>query len=102
MVAQQDETIDAIETHAAQANKDMEQGCVLYIFFTHTHPFFTHLPWPILIPIHPSLQETDKAVEHARAARRKRWICFWITIVILAIVAIVLAVVLTQVIPKNK
>ncbi|QRW07396.1 syntaxin protein [Ceratobasidium sp. AG-Ba] len=74
MVAQQDETIDAIETHAAQADKDMEQG----------------------------LEQTGKAVEHARAARRKRWICFWISVVILAIIAIVLAVTLSKVIPNKN
>ncbi|CAE6443027.1 unnamed protein product [Rhizoctonia solani] len=74
MVAQQDETIDAIETHAAQADKAMEQG----------------------------LQETDKAVDHARAARKKRWICFWISVAILCVIAIILAVVLTRVIPKNN
>jgi len=74
MVAQQDETIDAIESHAAMADKDMENG----------------------------LDQTGKALEHARAARRKRWICFWISVAILAVIAIILAVVLTQVIPKNK
>ncbi|CAE7211395.1 unnamed protein product [Rhizoctonia solani] len=74
MVAQQDETIDAIETHAAQADTAMEQG----------------------------LKETDKAVDHARAARKKRWICFWISVAILCVIAIILAVVLTQVIPKNN
>ncbi|CAE6410255.1 unnamed protein product [Rhizoctonia solani] len=74
MVAQQDETIDAIETHAGQADKAMEQG----------------------------LGETHKAVDYARAARKKRWICFWISVVILCIIAIILAVVLTRVIPRNN
>ncbi|KAB5590289.1 Syntaxin-like protein psy1 [Ceratobasidium theobromae] len=74
MVAQQDETIDAVEAHAAQVDKDMENG----------------------------LQQTDKAVEHARAARRKRWICFWISVAILVVIAIILAVVLSQVIPKKN
>lgn len=74
MVAQQDETIDAIETHAAQADKDMEQG----------------------------LQQTDKAVDYARAARRKRWICFWITLAILAVIAIILAATLSKLIPQKK
>ncbi|KAG9123770.1 Plasma membrane t-SNARE, secretory vesicle fusion [Ceratobasidium sp. 392] len=68
MVAQHDETIDAIEAHAAQADKDMENG----------------------------LDQTGKAVEHARAARRKRWICFWIIVVILVVVAIILAVTLSR------
>ncbi|KAG9096507.1 Plasma membrane t-SNARE, secretory vesicle fusion [Ceratobasidium sp. UAMH 11750] len=75
MVAQQDETIDAIETHAAKADKDMENG----------------------------LDQTGIAVDHARAARRKRWICFWITLAILAVIAIILAVVLSKYIPgKNN
>ncbi|KAG9097762.1 Plasma membrane t-SNARE, secretory vesicle fusion [Ceratobasidium sp. 370] len=73
MVAQQDETIDAIETHAARADKDMENG----------------------------LEQTDKAVDHARAARRKRWICFWITLAILAVIAIILAVTLSKLIPQK-
>jgi len=39
-------------------------------------------------------QQLQKGVKHARAARRKRWICFGIIVLILIIVAIVLAVVL--------
>lgn len=37
MVAQQDETIDAIETHAAQADKDMEHGYVNLLIITSIH-----------------------------------------------------------------
>ncbi|KAF9227551.1 t-SNARE, partial [Gyrodon lividus] len=29
------------------------------------------------------ISEVDVAIKHARAARRKRWICFWITVVII-------------------
>jgi len=64
LVEQQDETINAIETTAGTVEKDVEQG----------------------------LQHADKAVVSARAARKKRWICFAIIIVILAIIAIVLAI----------
>jgi len=64
LVEQQDETINAIETTAGGVEKDVEQG----------------------------LQHADKAVVSARAARKKRWICFAIIVVILAIIAIVLAV----------
>jgi len=64
LVEQQDETINAIETTAGAVEKDVEQG----------------------------LNHADKAVVSARAARKKRWICFGIIIIILAIVAIVLAV----------
>ena len=51
LVEQQDETIATIETQAGQVNNDMEQG----------------------------LKYTEQAVIKARKARRKKWICFWIT-----------------------
>lgn len=69
LVEQQDETVIAIETSAASAEKDLEVG----------------------------VQYTDKAVESARGARKKRWICFVLIIVLLVIIAIVIA---TQVVPK--
>ncbi|KIM49203.1 hypothetical protein M413DRAFT_99881 [Hebeloma cylindrosporum] len=40
-----------------------------------------------------ALQHTETAVKHARAYRKKRWICFFILLVILCILAIVLGVV---------
>ncbi|KAG9103576.1 Plasma membrane t-SNARE, secretory vesicle fusion [Ceratobasidium sp. 370] len=64
LVAQQDETIDQVEHSAMEASKDMEVG----------------------------LKHTEAAVDSARGARKKRWICFGIIVVILAIIAIVLAV----------
>ncbi|KAH8106740.1 t-SNARE [Cristinia sonorae] len=64
LVEQQDETIRAIETTAATVEKDTEAG----------------------------LNYTEKAVDSARAARKKRWICFGILIVLLIIIAIVVAV----------
>jgi len=68
LVEQQDETINVIETQAEGVMKDTEAG----------------------------LGFTEKAVVSARAARKKRWICFIIIVVILIIVAIVVAVVVTN------
>ncbi|KAG8217829.1 t-SNARE [Butyriboletus roseoflavus] len=68
MVEQQSDMIDNIETTAASVEKDMEAG----------------------------VGHTDKAIGSARAARKKRWICFFLTLIILAIVAIILAVVITN------
>ena len=42
------------------------------------------------------LDYTNKAVNSARSARKKRWICFFIIVIVLIIVAIVLAVVITN------
>ncbi|KAI0810921.1 t-SNARE [Irpex lacteus] len=64
LVEQQDEQINTIEATAATVEKDVESG----------------------------LQHTEKAVDSARAARKKRWICFAIFIVILIIIAIIIAV----------
>ncbi|KAH9005215.1 t-SNARE [Lactarius hatsudake] len=64
LVAQQEDTINAIETSATQVAGDTEAG----------------------------LAQTEKAVKHARAARRKRWICFFIFLIILAIVGIAVGV----------
>ncbi|KAF9453240.1 t-SNARE [Macrolepiota fuliginosa MF-IS2] len=68
LVEQQDEVVNTIETAAAGVEKDVETG----------------------------LQYTNKAVDSARAARKKRWICFFIIVIVLIIVAIVLAVVITN------
>ncbi|KAL0573275.1 hypothetical protein V5O48_008682 [Marasmius crinis-equi] len=74
LVAEQDETIMNIETQAAAVEKDTEQG----------------------------LQYTEKAVDSARAARKKRWICFFIIVILLIIIAVVVAVVVIQNKPKNN
>lgn len=74
LVEQQDETINVIEAQAATVEKDVEAG----------------------------LGYTEKAVDSARAARKKRWICFFIILIILIIIAIVVAVVVVQNINKNK
>jgi syntaxin 1B/2/3 len=43
-----------------------------------------------------SLGYTNKAVESARAARKKRWICFFIILVILIVVGVVVGVLVAQ------
>lgn len=48
-----------------------------------------------------SLQYTEKAVDSARAARKKRWICFMLAVIILAIIAIVVAVAIVKAVKKN-
>lgn len=63
LVLEQDESVKMIETQAAQVNTDVEQG----------------------------LDQTKKAVKSARAARRKRWICFFIILIII-IIAVVIGV----------
>jgi len=68
LVEEQDESITVIEAHAETAVKDLETG----------------------------LKHTDKAVVSARAARRKRWICFIIILIILAIIGIVVGVVVSN------
>ncbi|KAA1474904.1 t-SNARE [Dentipellis sp. KUC8613] len=73
LVEQQDETINVIEAQAGDVEKDVEAG----------------------------LGHTEKAVDSARAARKKRWICFFIILIILAIVGIVIGVVVAQNSKKN-
>ncbi|KAF9521191.1 hypothetical protein BS47DRAFT_1335306 [Hydnum rufescens UP504] len=68
LVEQQDESITVIEAHAETATKDLETG----------------------------VKETDRAVVSARAARRKRWICFIILLIILAIIGIVVGIVVAN------
>jgi len=68
LVEQQDETINVIQAQAGNVEKDTEAG----------------------------LQYTDKAVSSARAARKKRWICFIICIILLAVVGIVIGIVVSN------
>jgi syntaxin 1B/2/3 len=68
LVEQQDETINTIETTAANVEKDTEAG----------------------------LGYTEKAVVSARAARKKRWICFFIILVLLIAAGIAIAVVVVN------
>jgi syntaxin 1B/2/3 len=65
LVEQQDETVDVIQDAAASVEKDAEAGT----------------------------GHTTKAVSSARAARKKRWICFGLFVILLIIVAIIIAVV---------
>ncbi|KAJ7099281.1 t-SNARE [Mycena belliarum] len=70
LVEQQDETVVAIENTAIDVEKNAGEA----------------------------LKETSRAVEFARSARGKRWICFFIVLIVVAILAIVLAIEFT----KNK
>ena len=92
LVEQQDEQIKNIESTAMTVEKDTEAGWVLRVSFRDW--LFTSFNY--------SLGYTDKAVDSARAARKKRWICFFITLIILAIVAIVVGVTVSQHINNNK
>jgi len=71
LVEQQDETVQNIETTAATVERDTEAG----------------------------LGHTVAAVESARSARKKRWICF---VIILIIVIIIAAVVAIEVVHNNN
>ena len=66
LVEQQDETIDTIQETAVNIEKDTEAGT----------------------------GHTNKAVGSARAARKKRWICFGLFVLLLVIIAIVVAIVI--------
>jgi len=68
LVEQQDDTINVIETTAASVEKDAEAG----------------------------LGHTGAAVKSARAARKKRWICFILTLVLLIIIGIIVGVVVSN------
>jgi len=66
LVEQQDETVNVIEETAAHVEKDAEAG----------------------------LGHTIKAVGSARAARKKRWICFGLMVLLLVIIIIIIAVII--------
>jgi len=68
LVEQQDETINVIEETAAHVEKDTEVG----------------------------LGHTTQAVTSARAARKKRWICFGLFALLLVIIIIIIAVVVVN------
>ncbi|TBU35805.1 t-SNARE [Dichomitus squalens] len=73
LVEQQDEQITVINDTVKEVEKDVETG----------------------------LNYTNKAVDSARAARKKRWICFILCLIIIIIIAIVVAVVVLQNQHKN-
>jgi len=68
LVAKQDDTLNAIEAYAATIERDTEAG----------------------------LKYTEKAVASARAARKKRWICFWVLLAILILIAIAITATVLQ------
>ncbi|KAJ7646017.1 t-SNARE [Mycena polygramma] len=72
LVDQQDETVAAIENTAIDVEHNADEGA----------------------------KEVTRAVKIARALRRKRWICFIITLIVVAILAIVLAIEFTK--PKSS
>lgn len=84
LVAQQDEAIENIDVTGRRIEDDTRAGYVPVLTF----PYFTLNSFFLC-----SLQQTEKAVEHARSARRKRWICFSIIVLVLAVLAIVLGIV---------
>jgi len=80
LVNQQDDVINAIEVSATQVQKDTEAGYVTRCFAEFSSN------WSC------SLGQTEKAVGHARSARRKRWFCFLLFLVVLAAVGIAVGV----------
>lgn len=74
LVEKEDEVIGGIEREAADTAVHAEQG----------------------------LKHTEKAVKSARSARRKRWICFFLTLLILAILGVALGVGLGVGIPHKS
>jgi len=57
LVTQHDEQITSVETKVVGAEDDTRRG----------------------------VEEVDVAIKHARAARRKRWICFFVTIIVILV-----------------
>jgi len=52
-----------------------------------------HVPFTkVLSKWRYSLGQTEKAVEHARSARRKRWYCFLLFLLVLAAVGVAVGV----------
>ncbi|PWN51329.1 t-SNARE [Violaceomyces palustris] len=63
LVDEQDDALNVIQAQGEQVETDMNQG----------------------------LQHTNKAVDSARKARKKRWICFWIIVILIIVSAAVVA-----------
>jgi len=74
LVEQQNEVLEHVHAQAELVQKDTEAG----------------------------LQHTGKAVISARAARKKRWICFFIILVVLAVAAIIIGVLVARAVAANK
>ena len=80
LVNQQEDVINAIETSATQVQRDTEAGYVTRWFAEFSSNWSR------------SLGQTEKAVVHARSARRKRWFCFLLFLAVLAAVGIAVGV----------
>ena len=61
LVEQQDEQLNVIKDHAHHTEQE----------------------------VHAGRQQTDKAVNAARRARKRRWICFWLLVILIIIVIVV-------------
>ncbi|KAI6045408.1 t-SNARE [Pisolithus marmoratus] len=57
LIEQQQEKVDNLDTRAAEVDTDTKRGT----------------------------EQVEVAVGHARSARRKRWICFWLTVVVILV-----------------
>jgi len=76
MITKQNDVINQIEDSAIQVHKDTEAGYV------------TRSCAKVSSNWSCSLGQTEKAVGHARSARRKRWFCFFLFLLVLAAVGI--------------
>ena len=81
LVARQDESIDYIQNTAFDIEQDASKGYVS----------FQKRILSSSLTSSPRVGATDKAVASARAARKKRWICFGLFVLLLIIIAAVVA-----------
>lgn len=86
LVTQQGETIDQVDKQASDVENDMQRG------YVENSPD----SYILMLTARCRVQQTEIAVKHARSARRKRWYCFFLTLVILAIVGIVVGVTVSR------
>ena len=88
LITRQDESIDYIQNTALDIEQDASKGYV------------SSLETPLsIVDVITRVGATDKAVASARAARKKRWICFGLFVLLLIIIA---AVVAGVVVTNNK
>lgn len=79
MVEEQDPGIQAVEAKAQEAETDMHQACAFSDLLLLLLRLLSRLTSSSLAHSEGQMQ---KAVKSARAARKKRWICFGIVVVI--------------------
>jgi syntaxin 1B/2/3 len=72
LIDQQDNQIIDIEQKAAGVEENTQHGYVVRCFVGL-----------IIEACEIRGREVGVAVDHARSARRKRWICFWITVIVI-------------------